>query len=478
MLFHSYHYVFVLLPAALLLYRLLRMTRWHNLILLIASYLFYVWGHPYLIFFILSSSLIDFWVGCQLGNTENPRRRAWLLGASVTFNLGMLVIFKYAGWVSKSLNQTFFYWHLPLWLPEVDLPLPPGISFYTFQALSYTIDVYRHRFEPHRNLTNFLTYIAFFPQLIAGPIERPQNLLTQISTVRDPVNDRRFESAIFLIVWGIFKKVVFADNLGHVVKQCFGLLPDVPGIGFVIVFAFCFQIYCDFSAYTDIARGSARLFNIELTRNFMTPYFAVSPSDFWKRWHISLSTWIRDYVYTPLFVKLDRLRPNARLFVTLILTMTVMGLWHGAGIFFVIWGLYHGFLLALYHVFPIDRILEDRFRQAGRWMAVLIMFFLINVAWLLFISDPSSRFPAIVKNLISAFQTPVRPEIYTWLYPALLFSVPVMITEILGYRKRGEFVDLYDAWPFWGKVAVYYLIFYGICVFGKRETYEFIYFAF
>ena len=271
---------------------------------------------------------------------------------------------------------------------------------------------------------------------------------------------------------------MFADNLGHVVSRCLGSMEEVPGIGFIAVFAFAFQIYCDFSAYTDIARGSAKFFNIELSRNFLTPYFATSPADFWRRWHISLSTWIRDYLYIPVFLKLRRLRETLRLSLTLILTMALMGLWHGAGIFFVWWGLYHGFLLVLYRYIPLDKILRNRFHTAGHLLSIAIMFSLTCFGWALFMSDPSTLFPELMKNLAWFFVEPWDPRLITWVFPTIMLTAPVIFADCIGYDNKCEFVDLYDKFSFRGRVFVFLLMFYAVCILGKREPYDFIYFAF
>lgn len=478
MLFTSYDYVFLLLPLTFIFYHCLPHSKWQNIVLLVASYVFYIWESHFLIVLIVISSAVDYFVGLALGKTDKPAARKWLLFLSVFINLGLLGVFKYSYWFISGMNAFLLGFGIDTGIKPVQLPLPPGISFYTFQTLSYTIDVYRKQFKPHRDVLSFLTYVAFFPQLIAGPIERCGHLLPQLAAVRKTVSYEKIESGVFLIAWGIFKKVVFADNLGHVVARCLENLEEVPGIGFIAVFAFSFQIYCDFSAYTDIARGTARFFNIELTRNFKTPYFATSPSDYWQRWHISLSSWIRDYVYTPMFLGLRWMNVKWRLYVSLLLTMAVMGLWHGAGMFFVLWGVYHGCILILYSIFPIDKLLKNKFGSTGHWASVFIMFIFTLFGWVLFMSDPSPRFLQIMTNLAWGFQAPFHSDILIWLYPMLLYTLPVIFTESLAYSKKVEFVDFYSKIPFWGKVGMYYVMFYAVSILGKREAYDFIYFAF
>lgn len=477
MVFHSYIFVFVLLPVTFLLFSLFKgnLTR-ENLILLIASYIFYSWGFPILyLFFLMYSSLLDYFIGILLDRTDETWKRKALLGMSLVGNLGLLCTFKYGSWLLGGLNHWVFDMGWNFRIPAPDLPLPPGISFYTFQTMSYTIDVYRRHIKPEKNVIHYLTYVTMFSQLVAGPIERSENLLRQLCKPRSFATGEQLETGLFLICWGLFKKVALSDNLAHVVDQCMNRLGEVPGAGFIAVFAFSFQIYADFSAYTDIARGSGKLFNIEIMRNFITPYFSASPMEFWKRWHISLSQWLRDYLYIPLG---GNRVSKPRHILNLLLVMTIGGFWHGAGICFVLWGLYHGILLVIYHFIPIHETIEKRFGVVGRILAIMLMYGLTCFGWALFISSPSSRFPALVHNALWFFQTPVGHSFYFWLYPALLFATPLVLTEYAGYRKGGEFVDLYQNFAPGLKTACYVIMFYGVCLLGRRISYDFIYFQF
>ena len=477
MVFHSYIFAFVFLPLTFLGFSLLHKSlTWQNLLLLLASYIFYSWGFPAIfLFFLMYSSFLDYFVGRWMEKTETPWKRKGLLLISIAGNLGLLCTFKYGNWILGSFNHLIFDMGLNFRIPAPDLPLPPGISFYTFQTMSYTIDVYRKHIKAEKRIIPYLTYVSLFSQLVAGPIERSENLLRQLRQPRPPASFAQIENATFLICWGLFKKVVLSDNLGHVVDQSMNRLTEVPGTALIAIFAFSCQIYCDFSAYTDIARGSAKLFNIEIMRNFKTPYFSRSPSDFWKRWHISLSQWLRDYLYIPLG---GNRVSGFRHLINLMLVMTLGGFWHGAGAFFVLWGVYHGALLVLYYLVPIDRILEKTFGALGRAMAIGLMYLLTCFGWALFISSPSSRFPAMMHNLAWFLQAPPVPGFYFWLYPALLFGIPVFWTEYAGYRKGGEFVDLYEGCPWYWKTLWYVVMFYGICLLGRRISYDFIYFQF
>ena len=316
-------------------------------VLLLASAVFYgLWDIRFLGLMGLSI-LVDYVAALKMTSADTePRRRRWLL-ASVLTNLGILGLFKYFDFFSSSfarLLQSAGLHQLgedPLLLHVV---LPVGVSFYTFQSMAYTIDVYRRQLQPTRNLLHFALYVSFFPQLVAGPIERAKTLLPQLIGSRK-LGDVRWRAAWWLMTWGLFKKLVIADNLSPLVGRCLDT-GSVTGLALTVgLLLFAIQILCDFSGYTDLARGSALLFGIELRTNFKLPYFAVSPSDFWRRWHISLSTWLRDYLYISLGGNRAGRWKTKR---NLLLTMLLGGLWHGAAWNFVLWGAYHGLLLVIY----------------------------------------------------------------------------------------------------------------------------------
>jgi len=298
-------------------------------------------------------------------------------------------------------------------------------------------------------------------------------LLPQIARHRPRVSYRRAEQAMFLISWGLTKKMVFADNLGKLVEVCQQNM-QTPGAGLVLAYAFCFQIYFDFSAYTDIARGCAHLFNIRLTKNFFTPYFSLSPSEFWRRWHISLSTFLRDYLYIPLG---GNRKGEVRTYVNLLLTMMLGGIWHGAGTFFFLWGTYHGLLLTFYRRWPIDQWLADRFGRVGKFAAWFLMFQLTVFGWILFFAKPDNFMP-IVRSIGMLFTDPLTPLFGQMLWGLVLFITPMMVGEVAAYRRDREFVDLYPVFPLALKVTIYVALFYTIIFFARREGYSFIYFQF
>ena len=317
-----------------------------NAVVVVASYVFYGWWDPRFCALILASSLLDFAIARALASPDRaPARRRGLAALSCVLNLGLLGVFKYFDFFVDSAVSLLAGLGLSASAPSLHLILPVGISFYTFQTLGYTIDVYRREVEACDSLLDYLAYVAFFPQLVAGPIERAGRLLPQLQRERSFDEDRARDGAK-LILWGFCKKIILADHLGGFVAQVYdGELVHASGpVLLVATVAFAFQIYCDFSAYSDIAIGTARLFGVELVRNFAHPYFSQSLDEFWRRWHMSLSTWFRDYVYVPLG---GSRRGPARFWLSLMATFTLSGLWHGASWTFVIWGAVNGLLVGL-----------------------------------------------------------------------------------------------------------------------------------
>lgn len=494
MIFHSFNYLLLFLPTVLALYYLNGKSLGRNLVLIISSYIFYSWGNPLWGILLFLASSVDFAVSRKLGDLnlelesvpENFQKnillkRKILLIASLCFNFGLLAFFKYWNWIADSLYATH-HGNVIFDLRQFkhSMAIPAGISFYTFETVSYTIDVYRRKLKPTNSFIGYLSFISFFPHLVAGPILRAHDLLPQLEKLRKKITSRVAESAFFLISWGLFKKVVFADNLGNLVDRSKETL-DVPGAGLILVLAFAFQIYCDFSAYSDIARGTARLFGIKLKRNFLTPYFAINPSDFWQRWHITLSQWVRDYVYIPLG---GNRCSKVRNVFNLLFTMFLMGLWHGAGKFFVLWGIYHGILLILYRILPIDQYLIKRLGNLwGKITSIAIMFTFTLFGWLLFWVKSTKDFEQIfqsarrVRYLITDFHL-VPARFYELGWGLLLFTIPIIITEIIGFRYRREFVDMHRFLGVKTKTALYVGMFYLALFFGARGTYDFIYFQF
>jgi len=315
-----------------------------NILLVAASYTFYGWWDYRFTFLMLFSTVVDFLCSLAIAHATEDRRKRFFLAVSITSNLGLLGFFKYFNFFQDSLLACLSYFGWELHPMMISIILPVGISFYTFQTMSYTIDVYRSELSPTRSFVDYLAYVSFFPQLVAGPIERGKQLLPQFQEKRSFSREIAVDGCE-LILWGLFKKLAVASNLALIADGLFGSLETGTGpLFWIATVAFAFQIYCDFSAYSDIAIGTAKLFGIRLMRNFAYPYFAQSLSEFWRRWHISLSTWFRDYVYIPMGG--GRVSYGHRLFNVLFVFM-LSGLWHGASWNFIIWGFIHGAVLVL-----------------------------------------------------------------------------------------------------------------------------------
>lgn len=485
MFFNSIDFA-VFLPVVFVLYWFLlgRSIRLQNALLLVASYYFYgCWDWRFLSL-IVFSSFVDFFVGIGLGKSEDKSARKLLLLTSVVVNIGFLAFFKYCNFFIQSFNDTFAFFGQPLSDPFVlNIVLPVGISFYTFQTLSYSIDVYRRQIEPTKDIVSFFAFVSFFPQLVAGPIERAANLLPQFE------KKRSFDFAIATdgmrqILWGLFKKIVIADNCAVYVNDIFANHHDLAGstlwMGGIF---FAFQIYCDFSGYSDIAIGTSRLFGFTLMRNFAFPYFSRDIAEFWRRWHISLSTWFRDYIYIPLGGSRGGTLMNVR---NIGIIFVVSGFWHGANWTFVVWGA----LNALYFL-PIMLLKKNRANTntvaEGRLLPSIketfqmaTTFFLTIIAWIFF---RAANVTDAIEYLGGMFSTSVAsmPEIYptdSAAKIALLLIVVFMVVEWLGRFHQFAIAGL-RAWPKPLRWSVYYTIILAIYFVGNHSSnLEFIYFQF
>lgn len=328
--------------------------RVRNGFILLASYVFYGWWDWKFLGLILTSSLIDYFIGKKLYKSTKIKQRKLLLSLSILSNIGILFFFKYYNFFIDSLQWSFTSINLPVNLTTLEIILPVGISFYTFQTLSYTIDIYRKSLKPTHQIIQFLAFVSFFPQLVAGPIERASHLLPQFSK-KYSYNTKHTIAGLRLVLWGLLKKLVIADNFGVLTDLVFEHEGGISGLTVLIgTLCFALQIYTDFSGYSDMAIGFSKMLGFDLMKNFTTPYFAKSFGEFWRRWHISLSTWFRDYVYIPLGGnKTGQLRTTFNLFVTFLLS----GLWHGASYTFIIWGALHGFALMIEKYIRIKSVL-------------------------------------------------------------------------------------------------------------------------
>lgn len=451
-------------------------TRGQNRLLLVASYVFYgAWDIRFL-GLLFASTVVDYLVGLGLGRSSDPRVRRRLIATSVTFQLSVLGFFKYFNFFAESLTDLLGHVGLAVSPPILDVVLPIGVSFYTFASMSYTIDVYRGRLMPCRSFLDFALFVAFFPQLVAGPIERGSALIPQIQGTRVITPDHLSEG-LFLILWGLFKKDVVADNLGSTVDAIFQKTHSFQS-GEVLVGAmfFAFQIYGDFSGYTDMARGIAKLMGFELLLNFNLPYFARNPSDFWRRWHISLSSWLRDYLY----VSLGGNRGGTlRTYRNLMLTMVLGGLWHGAAWNYVCWGIYHGGLLAAHRYLHDIGLLGRTHRRrpalefVAQASAVLVMFVFTLYGWMLFRSRSLDQ---IVGMTRSFFDIALNPFLLHSLGKLAFYCWPIFVLELYQYLS-GDIRILMRS-PVSLQTASFAAILFFVVVFGNYGGASFIYFQF
>jgi alginate O-acetyltransferase complex protein AlgI len=383
MLFNSFAFALFLPIVFAIYWWACRSLRSRNWLVLLASWFFYAWWDWRFLGLLILSTGVDFILGLALSRTEKTAYRNGLLGASLFLNLGLLGFFKYFNFFIDGLADLLSAVGMQPHLPVLSIVLPVGISFYTFQTLSYTIDIYRRQLAPTRDFVAFAAFVSFFPQLVAGPIERAANLLPQFLQARALQLDRA-KDGLRQMLWGFFKKIAVADSLAPFVEGVFSGDPaTTPGITlFFGAFFFAFQIYCDFSGYSDIAIGCARLFGFGLSRNFHYPYFSRSLVEFWRRWHISLSTWFRDYLYIPLGGNRGGRALTAR---NVVATFVVSGFWHGANWSFVGWGAAHGLLQLPRTAFGTRTLAEvPGFRDLP---AILSTFLLVTLAWVLFRSS-------------------------------------------------------------------------------------------
>ena len=483
MLFNSFEFM-IFFPLVVIGYFLLP-PRFRWAFLLGASYYFYMcWKAEYLVLIVIST-LIDYVAGLRMGKTAVRSRRKKYLLLSLVANLGILFTFKYANFFSESLRVALNQFNIFYDMPMFDLLLPVGISFYTFQSMSYTIDVYRGEQQPERHLGKFALYVAFFPQLVAGPIERSLRLLPQFDRVFK-FDYERVVSGLRLMLWGFFKKLVIADRLAIYVNEAYNHPAEYQGLTLLLAtYFFAIQIYCDFSGYSDIAIGAARVMGYDLMTNFRQPYFSKSISEFWRRWHISLSTWFRDYLYIPLG---GNRVGKQRWYFNLFAVFVISGLWHGANWTFVVWGALHGGYL----IFAI--VTADWRQKLAHWsglakrpalhnlLRTLITFHLVLFAWIFFRANSLSEAFMIIGNMAALdFCLESLKSLNIALgWGELLVAIGSILFLELAHllQSRGKVHSWITARPAALRWSVYYLLLLAIAFFGVFNHSEFIYFQF
>ncbi len=452
--------------------------RWRAWFLLVCSYYFYgCWNADYLAL-IFTTTVSTFIIGRAIGNTEGRRKRQAFVFIVCLINFGILGFFKYANFFSESWNAVFGYCRIDIHLPMADFLLPVGISFYTFQAIGYVVDVYRKKVEPETSLARFALYISFFPQLVAGPIERSWQLLPQFSS-RLKFDYEKILNGIMLILWGFFQKIVIADRLAMYVDNIYKMPNNFSSVQLLVaLYFFSFQIYCDFAGYSNIAIGTAKLFGIDLMRNFNRPYFSDSIQTFWRRWHISLSTWFKDYLYIPLGG--NRVRDN-RLVWNIMVVFLLCGLWHGAAWNYVIWGGIHGLLLCV-QIFFSRYGANSMFRVSiPRYIKVLFTFHIVTFAWIFF-RAPSLKNAAEMISGLTHFTIQSNELLKNTGLNGYEFTLSIIFIAILIGVEKMQQEQMFN--EFWARrhyayrVIIPQLLFFSIIIFGMFNLSEFIYFQF
>lgn len=481
MLFNSIDFA-IFLPIVFVLYWLVfTKLRTQNAFVLLASTVFYGWWDWRYLFLVYFSTGLDYVLGILLERTDDDRKRNRLLVLSVVTNLGLLGFFKYTDFFITSFNDAFTFFGQPLGLETLRIVLPVGISFYTFQSLSYTIDVYRRQLKASHDPVEFGAFVLFFPQLVAGPIERATNLLPQFTRART-FDIAMARDGVRQILWGLFKKIVVADNCAQVVNQLYADPSSQTGATLVLATVlFAFQIYGDFSGYSDIAIGTARLFGFDLMRNFAFPYFSRDIAEFWRRWHISLSTWFRDYVYIPLGGN-----RGSKAFVVrnTMIIFVVSGFWHGANWTFVAWGALNAlFFLPLVlrdkHKSMSGTVAEGRFFPSFRELWLMASTFAMACfAWIFFRARSFGEALDVIERILSrsVFSIPTVPSMRVFLIAGLGITITVVLEWINRERRYGLMMDERGVRPL--RYALYYALIGIIIYCAPLGGGEFIYFQF
>lgn len=490
MLFNSIEFLIFLPIVAAIYYLVPARLRW--LILLGASYFFVIRWEPAYLLLILTTTAAGYLTARKMENEENNavRRRYFLLG--IIINLGLLIAFKYFNFINDNIRSLFGLFGAGYPVPDLKILAPLGISFYTLQVIGYSIDVFQRRMGAEKSPGAFALFVSFFPQLAAGPIERARNMLPQYKASHT-FDYERTVTGLLRIAWGFFKKLVVADRLALFVNAVYNDPTQYTGAPLIIAtYAFAIQIYCDFSAYSDIAIGAARIFGINLMENFSQPYFSKSVSEFWRNWHISLSTWFRDYVFFPLRRSMLKSNVwNAGTFLPLAIpplaTMLLSGLWHGPDWGFVVWGGLHGVFILFDTVW--NQYLRSRFgfrkvpESLKAVLQIIATFNILSFTWVFFRANSLSDAVYVLQNLFVNLR--LQATGITWIMPggkfqlaiAILAAALVGIVDVLQYRKTNLRAFALRR-PLWMRWAVYFALIFVILMFGKFGVAEFIYVQF
>lgn len=483
MLFNSIDFA-IFLPIVFILYWFVadKNLKLQNFLIVAASYLFYGWWDWRFLSLILFSTLVDFTVGRQLKNEENQLKRRIFLWTSILVNLGFLGFFKYYNFFLDNFITAFSFFGQNIQANSLNIILPVGISFYTFQTLSYTIDVYKRKLEPTKDIIAFSAFVSFFPQLVAGPIERATHLLPQFYTKRN-FDYSKAVDGMRQILWGLFKKIVIADNCAEFANQIFNNSAEMNGSTLVLgALFFTFQIYGDFSGYSDIAIGTSRLFGFDLMRNFNFPYFSRDIAEFWRRWHISLSTWFRDYLYIPLGGSRGGTWMKVR---NTFIIFIVSGFWHGANWTFIVWGALNAIyflplLLTNNNRNNLETVAQGKLLPSLKEVSFMLLTFGLTVfAWIFFRAENIGHAISYISEILSPslFSMPKFDGMYNALITIILVGVFVL-TEWFGREGQYAISNFGIGWKRPLRYAMYYCIVFLIMYFGNFNENQFIYFQF
>ena len=480
MLFNSLNFA-IFLPVVFALYWFVfhKSLKSQNILLLIASYFFYACWDWRFLFLLIFSTFLDYYTGRKMAAAPTGKSKKTWFWLSIVINLGFLGVFKYYNFFAGSFAEAVTNMGFQVNPPMLDIILPVGISFYTFHGLSYVIDIYNDRIKPELNFVDYSVFVSFFPLLVAGPIERATHLLPQIKKNRN-LEYAKAVDGVRQILWGLVKKVVIADSCADYANDIFNNSADQSGSTLLLgAILFAFQIYGDFSGYSDIALGTARLFGIELLRNFAFPYFSRDIAEFWRRWHISLSTWFRDYLYIPLGGSKGGIWKKVR---NTFIIFIVSGFWHGANWTFIIWGLLNALYIMPSIIFKtnrnnLDTVAEGRtFPSLKEFLSMIVTFSLTVFAWIFFRAENLGHAIQIISEMLSRslFTIPAVPKV---IFILLLNLAVFLIIEWKGREQQYALAHLGLRWPRPVRWAIYYILIFGIFYFSGSKT-QFIYFQF
>ncbi|QLH04025.1 alginate O-acetyltransferase [Nitrosopumilus oxyclinae] len=490
MLFNSIEFI-IFFVAVLTVITIIKHKKFQHLFIVFSSYFFFYFSSNYLLSLLIFSTLLDYYIAKLIWTTQNKQRKKILLITSLAGNLGLLGFFKYADFAIMQFNILGNQINIGGGIPFLELALPIGISFYTFQTISYTVDVYRGKLEPSKSLREFALFVAFFPQLVAGPIIRASEFLPQLrEKIEDStskinlkqiiIHNSNLKLGITIMAFGFLKKMFFADNIAPLVNAIF--TNPIEASSFEIwlgTIAFGIQIYGDFSGYSDIAIGAALILGFKIPRNFNKPYFAISPSDFWRRWHISLSSWLRDYLYIPLG---GSKKGSGRTYFNLLTVMFLGGLWHGASWNFVIWGMLHGVYLVIHRVIAnkFPRIANSEFvrTKTGKIISILITQYFVFLAWIPFrVHDTEGMIYSMSKYIFFDFEFDEIIEILLAYKIPIGFMIGFIILHYISFRKSDLIKIIINLkLKYWGIILA--IILSLIVFFFDGNPEDFIYFRF